>query len=196
MPSISAAEYQAAVQNGDSLSQLVREAEAREEKERERAQEAESTPKTDDLSEDDPTDAPSPNRPTRARHVREELDRTFDVNPVGKPRQTQQDKWKKRPCVMRYRAYADTVKAQAKDWTVPEHGFRLVFHVEAPKTKQERAGTPHHLKPDIDNLTKAFFDALEDEDKYIWDCRTTAYWTKMDEGKIEVWTIHEIDSLD
>ena len=205
MPSISAKEYREAQRKGKSLDELVREAEAKEKRERreEKQREAERKAETGDLFGDDPSEDPPPNGdPTsnlglvRTRHVREVLVKTFDVNPVGKPRQTRSDKWKKRPCVMRYRAYADAVREQAEGWHVPEHSFRLVFYVEAPKTKQERDGDPHHLKPDIDNLTKAFFDALEDEDKYIWDCRTTAYWTKMNQGKIEVWEIHEADSID
>ena len=32
------------------------------------------------------------------------------VTPVSKPRMTQRDKWKKRPCVLRYRAYCDALR--------------------------------------------------------------------------------------
>ena len=115
--------------------------------------------------------------------------KTFDVNPVGKPRQTRSDKWKERPCVMRYRDFCDQVVYQAEGWDIPKSDLRIVFYVEAPKTKQERAGDPHHLKPDVDNLLKAFFDALEDEDKYIYDVWASAYWCKMGNGHIDVYTL-------
>jgi len=35
----------------------------------------------------------------------------YKITPVPKPRQTRSDKWKQRPCVMRYRAFADEVRA-------------------------------------------------------------------------------------
>ncbi len=34
----------------------------------------------------------------------------FPIDVVGKPRMTQRDKWKKRPCVLRYRAFADELR--------------------------------------------------------------------------------------
>lgn len=30
----------------------------------------------------------------------------YDITPIGKPRMTRADKWKQRPPVMRYRAFA------------------------------------------------------------------------------------------
>lgn len=207
MPSISSKEYRDALEKGIPIHELLKEKE-RKEKEREKKEKeppADPAPVPPAEPGGDgravaPDTPDAPEKPSvgleRVRYVREVLDKVFEVNPVGKPRQTQQDKWKKRPCVMRYRAFADAVRAQADEWSVPKSRFRLVFHVEAPKTKQDRAGDPHHLKPDIDNLTKAFFDALEDEDKYIHDVRATAYWCKAGDGRIEVFTLHETDFLD
>jgi len=205
MPSLTSKEFREAQDKGIPIAQVLKEKERKKKQEAEKKAEQEAAEKAADKSAAPPAESPRPQAPlpidlergaARTRHVREVLDKVFEINPVGKPRQTQQDKWKKRPCVVRYRAYADAVRAQAGGWSVPTDGFRIVFHVEAPKTKQDRAGDAHHLKPDIDNLTKAFFDALEDEDKYIWDCRSTAYWCKMGEGRIQVFTIHETDALD
>ena len=41
----------------------------------------------------------------------------FVVNgrPAPKPRMTQSDRWKQRPCVLRYREYADAIRAAAID---------------------------------------------------------------------------------
>ena len=38
----------------------------------------------------------------------------YDITPCPKPRQTQSDKWKKRPPVLRYRAFADEVRLKIK----------------------------------------------------------------------------------
>lgn len=35
---------------------------------------------------------------------------TIPGTPVGKPRQTQRDKWAERDCVLRYRAWADRAR--------------------------------------------------------------------------------------
>lgn len=34
----------------------------------------------------------------------------LDIEPVAKPRMTKKDKWAKRPCVMKYRAYKDMLR--------------------------------------------------------------------------------------
>jgi len=38
---------------------------------------------------------------------------TVPGNPVGKPRMTRKDKWAQRPCVLRYREWADRARAAA-----------------------------------------------------------------------------------
>lgn len=107
------------------------------------------------------------------------------VAPVGKPRMTRQDQWRvdsnpdpkkrKRPAVRRYHQYQDALVEEAarQRFEVPDAGLALAFFVPMPKSwsKKKRArmqGQPHRAKPDVDNLVKAFFDALLEEDSTIW----------------------------
>lgn len=97
----------------------------------------------------------------------------FNLLPVPKPRQTRSDKWKKRPRVVAYRAFADELRKQAS-----EQGFKLCnglyyeFHLPIAKShsrnkKVAMVGRLHDQRPDLDNLLKAFWDALLEEDKAI-----------------------------
>lgn len=47
----------------------------------------------------------------------------YIITPVPKPRQTQADKWKQRPAVMRYRAFADEAPLKNKG----THGRQRLF---------------------------------------------------------------------
>jgi len=87
--------------------------------------------------------------------------------PLGKPRMTRRDKWAKRACVVRYREWADRVRAIAGAVPPAESVRRLswVATFECPKSwsiaRQEAAhGTLHRSKPDRDNIDKAILDAL------------------------------------
>lgn len=116
------------------------------------------------------------------------------MTPVSKPRMTQRDKWldPPRPCVARYRAYADRVRAVAgvSHFDMPEAGAAICFHIPMPKSwsKSRRAakrGTPHRQKPDLDNLVKAVFDALLGEDCTIWHLASVEKrWADMGEFTI------------
>ena len=93
----------------------------------------------------------------------------YNITPVPKPRQTRSDKWKKRPCVVRYRAFAD--ECRLKGVTV-ENGDSIKFFMPMPKSwskkkKIEFKGKPHTQKPDLDNLLKALMDAVLKEDSII-----------------------------
>ncbi len=111
----------------------------------------------------------------------------YKINPVPKPRQTRSDKWNKRPCVMRYRSFADEVRLM--DVRVPESGAHVIFHMPMPrswsnKKKLEMDGAPHQQKPDWDNLAKSLCDAVHSEDSFIYDFRATKLWAF--DGAIEV----------
>ena len=103
----------------------------------------------------------------------------YKIIPVPKPRQTRSDKWKKRPCVMRYRAFAD--ECRLKKVRISEEYSHVIFYIPMPKSwsvkkKYEMDGKRHKQKPDIDNLAKALFDAVLKDDSGISDIRLTKKW--------------------
>jgi len=90
--------------------------------------------------------------------------------PLGKPRMTRRDKWAKRACVVRYRDWADKVRAIAGAVPPAESVRRLswVATFEPPKSWSARKwaaayGMLHRGKPDRDNIDKAILDALYPE---------------------------------
>ncbi|AMO48870.1 Endodeoxyribonuclease RusA [Enterobacter sp. FY-07] len=92
---------------------------------------------------------------------------------------TRSDKWKKRPEVLRYRAFCDEVRARGV--ILPESGSHITFILPMPQSwsKKKRAemnGKPHKSKPDKDNLEKALLDALFEDDSHVWDSRVTKLW--------------------
>ena len=102
---------------------------------------------------------------------------------TGKPRQTQRDKWLKRPCVVRYRDFCDRTRAAApKDlWGHDCFAVYLVAHIAvkptwSKKKKAQLIGWPHRAKPDADNILKGILDALFKEDSRLWDVRCRKYW--------------------
>ncbi|ROU13704.1 RusA family crossover junction endodeoxyribonuclease [Kluyvera ascorbata] len=106
-------------------------------------------------------------------------EKIFNIVPLGKPRQTRADKWKKRPEVLRYRAFCDEVRLNKV--TPPESGYHVIFVLPMPpswskKKRAMMAGKPHQQKPDKDNLEKALLDAIFGEDSHIWDGRATKIW--------------------
>jgi Holliday junction resolvase RusA-like endonuclease len=93
----------------------------------------------------------------------------YEITPVPKPRQTQSDRWNKRPRVMRYRAFAE--ECRLKGVTV-ENGDSIKFFMPMPKSwsnvnKSIMTGAAHKQKPDLDNLLKALMDAVLKEDCII-----------------------------
>ena len=107
---------------------------------------------------------------------------TFHVTPCPAPRMSQRDRWAKRPCVLRYFAYRDAVQAQAF-----EQAFRLpadlavTFVLPMPaswsaKRRRLADGLAHQGRPDLDNLCKAFLDAMASEDGYVWRLRAEKRW--------------------
>ena len=113
---------------------------------------------------------------------------TLEVTPVPKPRQTRSDKWKKRPSVMRYRAFADAVRLMTpKD--IDLNGTTVTFHMPMPKSwskkkKAEKVFTPHMQRPDIDNLAKSLLDAIYGDDSHIHTITIKKIWYVS--GKIRI----------
>ena len=115
------------------------------------------------------------------------MTKTYPITPVAKPRQTIGDRWKKRPCVLRYRAFAD--ECRLRGMTIPESGGTITFYMPMPrswskKKKREMDGQPHQQKPDWDNLAKAVCDAVYKDDSGIWDIGVVKLWAR--EGAIQI----------
>lgn len=115
---------------------------------------------------------------------------TIPGNPVGKPRMTQRDKWAKRPCVMRYRTWAD--KARAASGVLPDNPERVWMeaYFEMPKSWSRRKreamrGKTHRQKPDADNICKCL-DALFADDAGISSLCITKMWDDGGGARLEV----------
>lgn len=105
--------------------------------------------------------------------------------PIPKPRMTQSDKWKKRPAVNRYRAYCNILRLidnrlSGKISDILDSGrVKIVFHMPIPKSRKKttKNGDPHQVKPDIDNLVKAVFDAICKNDSHIYKVQAEKRYT-------------------
>lgn len=93
----------------------------------------------------------------------------------------------------RYNEYKISLLALAKAqrFTPSEQGHHITFYIPVPKTWTKQKKIRYHLQlhqsqPDIDNLTKSFFDSLLPEDKHIADIRVTKRWVNDTVGYIEV----------
>lgn len=87
--------------------------------------------------------------------------------PIGAPRMTQSDVWKRRPCVVRYRDWKDRARLNAGPLPAAEDinslSWVAVFSPPAKWSKKKRAesiGQQHRIRPDRDNIDKAILDAL------------------------------------
>ena len=108
---------------------------------------------------------------------------TLKINPVAKPRMTRQDKWMKRPCVVRYRAYCDELCKQARkqNLTSLPDSLRVGFAIPMPvswskKKRLTMEGMPHQQKPDIDNLVKGVMDAMSKDDANVYELEAEKWW--------------------
>jgi Holliday junction resolvase RusA-like endonuclease len=104
---------------------------------------------------------------------------------------TQSDKWQRRVCTTRYWQFKDELKALWGEGDLPA-AIGLVFIMPMPagwseKKKSLMDGKPHQVKPDGDNLLKAFQDCLAESDSYIWDVRFTKVWGRS--GSIHVYQL-------
>jgi len=103
----------------------------------------------------------------------------YPIVPVPKPRMTQSDRWKKRPCTARYWSFKDDCKKF--NVLIPESGSHITFIMPMPKSwsnkkRLDMFGKPHQQRPDKDNLEKALLDAVYDEDCRVWDSRVSKIW--------------------
>lgn len=106
------------------------------------------------------------------------------IDPVPKPRQTRSDVWKKRPCVVRYRGYADKLRYVCKKEKFQlKDVLDIEFYIPMPKSWSQKKKDSHEFKyhrqkPDIDNLCKSVMDALLKEDSTVYKIKATKMWAK------------------
>jgi len=115
--------------------------------------------------------------------------KVYPVTPVAKPRQTRSDKWKQRPPVLKYRAFADEVRLRGVK--LNEAYSRITFVLPMPQSWSEKKkklmdGQPHQQVPDLDNLIKALCDAVHKQDCRIWDYHASKIWGRNGEIRIGV----------
>jgi len=123
--------------------------------------------------------------------------KVYQIEPCAKPRMTQRDKWMKRPCVLKYRAFKD--ECRLHNVHIPENGALIEFYIPMPgswslKKKEEHAYLPHRQTPDIDNLLKGIFDAVLDDDSHIWSIYALKIWSyepRIIIAKIDPEVIHQ-----
>jgi Holliday junction resolvase RusA-like endonuclease len=120
----------------------------------------------------------------------------WNITPMGAPRTTRADAWKKRPVILRYHAFRDSIQKEMKkidlggSWSDLDT-LTADFYIPMPdswskKKKLAMAGTPHQQKPDIDNVVKALLDSLfkDSDDCRVYSLHTRKFWSS--EGRIEI----------
>ena len=123
---------------------------------------------------------------------------TIHIDPLSKPRQTRSDVWRKRPVVLKWRAWADEIRlACAYEEFIPGNELIMEFHIPMPKSwsKKKRAaflGGPHtQNRLDIDNLVKAVMDALIKDDGCVHYLKAKKFWSE--EGMIKLDNRHRFN---
>lgn len=97
----------------------------------------------------------------------------------------------------KYNEYKICLSAEAKrmQFTFPDQGASIKFFIPMPKTWRNKKRAMYHMmlhtsKPDLDNLLKATFDSLFQEDKQIAHYEAAKFWVDFPIGWIEI-TIKE-----
>jgi Holliday junction resolvase RusA-like endonuclease len=110
---------------------------------------------------------------------------TLHEEPMGAPRMTHADAWKKRDCVVRYRAYADRLRHVCKgvDQNATGVSWTAWFAIPPSWSKKKKllmAGKLHRVKPDRDNIDKGVLDTLFESDQGVATGSIAKFW---DDGK-------------
>jgi Holliday junction resolvase RusA-like endonuclease len=117
--------------------------------------------------------------------------RVVKIEPMGKPRMTQRDKWAKRPVVMRYRDYADQLRAGCTGITsnpvcVSWRAFFTMPKSWSKKKREAHLGALHRAKPDRDNIDKGILDALWEQDSGIARGTLEKRWDEGNGARLEI----------
>ena len=108
----------------------------------------------------------------------------FEITPVPAPRQNRSDRWRKRPIVLRYRAYSDALRQACleKDFVLGEQIYMEFYFPMAKSWSQKKRdkmlGTPHRQRPDTDNVVKGIQDSLLAEDCKVWHIEAKKFWAE------------------
>ena len=117
------------------------------------------------------------------------MKKTFLINPIAKPRMTRSDRWKKRPCVIKYWEYKDKLQELLNLYGPDiDDVIKVKFGVPMPKSwskkkKELMLEKPHQQRPDVDNLVKGVMDSLFQEDSHIHTIEAKKVWS--DVGYVE-----------
>ena len=116
---------------------------------------------------------------------------TICIEPMGAPRMTRADTWKKRPVVMRYRAYKDALRHACKGIAKDAYGISWFASFTMPaswskKKKAAMSGTLHRSKPDRDNVDKGILDTLFESDQGIAVGSISKFWDDGRGARIEL----------
>lgn len=117
----------------------------------------------------------------------------INIDPHPKPRMTQKDKFDPSKRAINYFNWKDELNRIAYEigmpLDLPGQIQSIIFMVPMPmswpvKKKNAMYGKPHQQTPDLDNLLKAFQDALCPEDSHIYSIKGELgkYWN--DQGRI------------
>ena len=116
-----------------------------------------------------------------------------NVKPMGKPRMTRQDKWKKRPKVIRYRAFSNALRFAAGELPpaelIEDLSWVATFAFPKSYSKKKRAalmGQLHRNVPDRDNIDKGILDSLFAQDSAIAKGTIEKRWGETDSIEITI----------
>jgi len=110
----------------------------------------------------------------------------YPIVPYPAPRMVRSDRWRKRPCVLKYRAFRDEVRLRGV--VIPSGQFKVTFFMAIPRSYSQAKrdamdGQPHTSnRADADNLLKALLDAALKSDGHIWSPHPEKRWTSGQPG--------------
>ena len=114
---------------------------------------------------------------------------SINITPIGKPRMTRSDAWRKRPAVVRYFMYKDALVAAANragiDGSKPPEHVKIYAEFKPPNSWSKKKAAAHILKlhqqkPDCDNILKGVVDCIWQADQKISKMYVQKIWAEKD----------------